>query len=519
MEEATPPPPTKPPLLQPHKPKTLDDLLERCMGALCPSQLAQAVIVSLAWVFDAQQTFINVFADAAPAWTCADPFDPVCAHAPNPCALPPSSWSYSLPSRASTASDWSLACARGPAFLPGLPASSFFAGCLIGGLALATLADSSLGRKRSLSLSCLLMSIFSAATAAAPNVWVYSLVRFIVGFFRATIGTSALVLSTELVGKKWRGEVGILGFVCFTVGFSSLPALAYYNRYSSWRLLYLYTSLPALIYSLCVHFFVRESPRWLLVRGRKEEALDALKSITSSPLTSSFSSVCGNGDNDIDVYSALKALCAKRWALRRLTGVMMAGFGIGMVYYGMPLGVGDLGFNLYASVTFNALAELPSALITLFLIGRLNRRTSVLACTASCAVLSVACAVEGGGGSGAAKMGAEVGAFFCACTAFNVLLIYALELFPTCVRNSAVAMVRQALVLGGVFAPALVAAGRRSGRGWVSFGVFGAVVGFCGLFVAWLPETRGGGICDTLEEEEYRDGVGKGGDLEQPLLA
>ena len=39
---------------------------------------------------------------------------------------------------------------------------------------------------------------------------------------------------------------------------------------------------------------------------------------------------------------------------------------------------------------------------------------------------------------------------------------------------------------------------------WSSFGVFGVVVGCCGLLAVCLPETRGEGINDTTEEEECK---------------
>uniref|UniRef100_A0A0E0ALE6 H(+)/Pi cotransporter n=1 Tax=Oryza glumipatula TaxID=40148 RepID=A0A0E0ALE6_9ORYZ len=78
--------------------------------------------------------------------------------------------------------------------------------------------------------------------------------------------------------------------------------------------------------------------------------------------------------------------------------------------------------------------------------------------------------------------------------------MYSIELFPTSVRNSAVGLVRQAGVLGGVVAPMLVALGRE--RSYWSFGVFGLAVGCLGLFVTCLPETKGRRLSDTMEDEE-----------------
>ncbi|KAJ6324947.1 hypothetical protein OIU76_012104 [Salix suchowensis] len=371
------------------------------------------------------------------------------------------SWAWDNPNDSSIISEWGLQCAS--SIIRGLPASSFFMGCLIGGLMLATLADSMLGRKNLLFLSCLVMSFSGSFTIFSNNIWTYSALKFVNGFGRATIGTCALVLSTELVGKRWRSQVGVI-----------------------------------------VHFLVRESPRWLFVRGRKDEAVSILKSIAtagSSGILMSFSNLeFGKESWNVDTYSAIKILLKKKWACRRLLTVMALVFGIGLVYYGMPLGLANLSFNLYLSVTFNALSELPASLVTFFLVDKLNRKDSLLVFTTLSGVCSILSVVTGER-SANLQMGLELVSFFSACTAFNISLIYTLELFPTCVRNSAISMARQSLVFGGMFSPVLVAAGSRNR--FLSYGIFGMVIGICGLFVICLPETRGKTICDTMDEEEY----------------
>ncbi|KAM5586900.1 organic cation/carnitine transporter 3-like [Rosa sericea] len=497
---------SEPLLLQKHLP-SLDSTIELCIGDFGWAQFLQAILVSFSWFFDAQQTFITVFTDAEPAWHCTQQLtdNPSSCNSSfsNICQLSKSSWDWDRPKHTSVISEWALECSG--SVVTGLPASSFFMGCLIGGLALSTLADSSLGRKKMLFLSCLMMSFTTLLTAFSTNIWIYSFLRFVTGFARATIGTSALVLSTELVGKRWRGQVGVIGFFCFTLGFLSLPAIAYTHQSHSWRTLYFWTSIPTLFYSILVHFLVRESPRWLFVRGRKEDAISTLKCISPASITMNFSSLSFEQETwNVDLYSAIGVLVKRKWAFRRLCAVMGTGFGIGMVYYGMPLALGSLNFNLYLSVTLNALSELPASLVAFFLIGKLNRRSSLLVFTflsGACSILSV---LKGFNPWAALQIGLELVSFFSACSAFNVLLIFTIELFPTCVRNSALSMVRQAVVLGGVFSPMLAAAGRANG-GVLSYGVFGVVVGVCGLFVVCLPETRGRRICDTMDEEEHKE--------------
>ncbi|XP_073129148.1 organic cation/carnitine transporter 3-like [Henckelia pumila] len=483
---------------------TLDETIEQCIGEFGWSQLLQAILISFAWFFDAQQVFISVFTDAQPKWSCKHSSDS-CNNNANVCKFPRNSWEWDLPPFTSTVSEWSLECAN--PIIIGLPASSFFTGCLVGGLALATLADSTLGRKNMLVLSALVMSLSGVLAAVSNNIWMYAAFRFMCGFGRASIGTCALVFSTELAGKKWRGNAGIMGFVCFGLGFLSLPAEAYLLRGYSWRFIYLCTSVPSLFYTVLMYFAVKESPRWLFLKGRKEEFVQALRSIAGSKkrilLTESFFEETLNWEEEVqetDIKSAMKMLMNRGWALQRVAAVMAAGFGIGMIFYGMPLGLGNLSFYLYLGATLNALSQFPSAFLTFFLIGKLKRKRSIIGLTVLSGICSVACVFVKLKGI---QMGLELVSFFSACTGMNVLLIYALELFPTCVRNFAVSMVRQTVVLSGVLNPVLVAAGKHNRL--ISYGVFGVTIVLCGLFVIWLPETKGRTFCDTMDEEENRD--------------
>lgn len=118
---------------------------------------------------------------------------------------------------------------------------------------------------RLLVFSCFAMSMAGILAVFSPNIWIYAAMRFICGFARATVGTCAMVLCTEIVGKKWREIVSIVSFVCFTLGFLSLPVIAYLCRMVSWQFLYLWTSIPSLCYTVLVYFFVQESPRYVLI--------------------------------------------------------------------------------------------------------------------------------------------------------------------------------------------------------------------------------------------------------------
>uniref|UniRef100_A0A0E0Q9W6 H(+)/Pi cotransporter n=1 Tax=Oryza rufipogon TaxID=4529 RepID=A0A0E0Q9W6_ORYRU len=474
------------PLLTSHEAKpakalSIDDAIETYIGATGARQLLTAMLLAFAWAFEAQQVFMSVFTDAEPTWHCTgvaagDPGSfcslAAASASASACALPPGTWEWDRPAETSVVSEWALKCGGGGPALVSLPASSFFAGNLAGGFLLTTLADTLLGRRKMLVLSLVTMSVAGVLTVFSPNVWVYAALRFVCGFCRSTAGTSAMVLSTELVGKWWRNTVSVAAFVFFSVGFMSLPALAYTLREASWRNMYVWTSLPSLCYAVLLYFLVQESPRWLLVRGRKQEAIAALRQIASlnggeGITTSSFTKLetCAGEVGDgvaggEGMFATLRSICERRWALRRLAAITTATFGVGVA---LKCGGGG-----------PVLVSLPASS---FFAGNLAEA-----------------------GTGGLRLAAELASFFASCAAYDVLLMYSIELFPTSVRNSAVGLVRQAGVLGGVVAPMLVALGRE--RSYWSFGVFGLTVGCLGLFVTCLPETKGRRLSDTMEDEE-----------------
>ncbi|XP_028792482.1 organic cation/carnitine transporter 1-like [Neltuma alba] len=508
---------------------TVDEVLEGYVGSLGISQVLHVFLVSLAWIFDAQSTLVAIFSDAQPpAWRCKAPG--LCLNNSNSssnstggsvCELVPGTWEWINGHTSSTLAEWGLICDR--KFLAAIPSSFFFLGSLIGSAVFGRLADSWLGRKRTVLVSCILTSITAFATSLSPNVWVYAVLRFAMGFARSGIGICCLVLSTESVGREWRGQVGQYGFFFFTIGFLSLPLLAYPTR-TSWRNLYRIFSLLPLAYVILCLPFVSESPRWLLVRGRAKEALAVLDRYArlngkkKLPDTLRLANPSGpkqgtSSENETNPVNNKESLWTTKWAAKRMAIVMLSGFGVGFVYYGIQLNVENLNFNLYISVSLNALMEIPAVLISSFLLGFTNRRLLFSVSTYMAGISSIFCTFLSGkvsnslkeqkiGGNWAQLIIEAIG-FMGASTAFDILYVYCVELFPTNVRNFSVSMLRQALMLGASMAPLVVVLGRLSPS--LSFLVFGLLSISSGLMSLWLPETRNAPLYETLEQQEQNE--------------
>ncbi|XP_074285182.1 organic cation/carnitine transporter 3-like [Silene latifolia] len=482
---------------------SVDEMIEQSIGRLNLIQILQIFLVSIPTFFDSQQTFITVFAHALPTWSCTTS-NTSCTSNSKLCDLSKTDWAWDSGNvHTSIISEWDLQCAN--SLFAGMPATSYFVGCFLGGLLLATLGDSSLGRKNLLCISTLVMSLAAFASAFSPNIWVYSIFRFICGIGRAPVAICVLVLLTERVSKRWRAQAAMAGFMSFSLGILGLTGIAFLTRDLSWRTLYLWTSIPGIISSLLCYVFLYESPRLLLMQGREKDAMAVLRGLGSNTLISPSLPNDNTGQKlpKTNPFISLKILLGRKWAVKRLIASMLLSFGIGLMYFGMFLSVGNLGFDIYLTSVFNALLSLFSYMLTfLWWIQHCNRRSSLLGfCTisgATCIIFSVI-----GKGHGGVLIGRELISLFCACMAYNLVLMYMVELFPTCVRNSATSLVRQAMILGSVFDPMLVLLGRKNMI--YSYGAFGLAMLLCGFLVLCLPETRGKALCDTMEEQEFMD--------------
>ncbi|CAL9241243.1 unnamed protein product [Arabidopsis halleri] len=123
---------------------------------------------------------------------------------------------------------------------------------------------------------------------------------------------------------------------------------------------------------------------------------------------------------------------------------MIIMFGLGMSYYGVPLAVRDIKVNIYLSEALNAMVELPTFVVTPILLEKFSRRSSVLVSCLIGGASGVLCFVMSLYGRTKIAFALELGSFFFARIGFNLMAVYMVELFPTCVRNSATMMLRQA---------------------------------------------------------------------------
>ena len=132
-----------------------------------------------------------------------------------------------------------------------------------------------IGRRKVFIATALNFSLATGAMAFTPDQYgwlVLSFFRFLVGIGVAGLVAVDLPLVQEFVPSSKRGWIG--GLVTSTVsigGALGAACGAYLGPVIGWRGLFLIGLLPAL-FTLMIRAWVPESPRWLIRRGRRDEA-------------------------------------------------------------------------------------------------------------------------------------------------------------------------------------------------------------------------------------------------------
>ncbi len=166
----------------------------------------------------------------------------------------------------------------------GLAGSIYVAGACLGALVFGQLTDR-YGRKKLFILTLVLYTIATVLTAFSPNPMWYFACRFLTG---AGIGGEYAAINSaidELIPAQYRGRIDVVINGSFWIGAAAgalltIPLLdpTKVNPSLGWRLAFGIGAVLALGV-LLVRRHVPESPRWLFIHGREDEAEEIVTDI------------------------------------------------------------------------------------------------------------------------------------------------------------------------------------------------------------------------------------------------
>ena len=317
-------------------------------------------------------------------------------------------------------------------------------GTIVGAM-LAAIPGDRYGRRDSLRGLAILFFVSALGCAVAWSWLSFVVCRFIAGL--AIGGSSVLgpMYIAEIAPAKWRGR--LVGFFQFNVVFGIL--LAYLSNYligtmslgeTEWRWKLGISALPAALFFLML-FAIPRSPRWLVKKGRLEEAGRVLMQLGDSDEQEDLKQIVAS--IDAEHAGAKQRLFSRRFRFPVLLAVLVAMFnqlaGINSILYYLNDIFGRAGFSKVSgdvqAVVIGA-TNLLFTTVAMLVIDKLGRKTMLLiGSVGTCVCLAVVSLVFHTGKYQNLLIWPLIGyiAFF-AFSQGAVIWVYISEVFPNAVR-------------------------------------------------------------------------------------
>jgi MFS transporter, putative metabolite:H+ symporter len=319
-----------------------------------------------------------------------------------------------------------------------------------------------IGRRNGLLLA-LLLFIGTSICGAMPAYVLNLLMCFLMGLSAGGMLPLVFALLAEVAPRRSRGLLCVLiGGLGSAGGYLAASAAAALLEPSfSWRVLWL-IGLPTGLCMVALARFIPESPRFLLMNGRADEARRTLRTYgaTLELLPDSPAAVDEHG-----VGATLGTLFRSRHAAQT-QGLVLFGFAWGLANFGfltwLPtlLRRGTAGAQLWNGVLAkSALIALPGALVVTWLYGRWRTRASIVTFAAVGSLTLIVLGIVLAQAAGGFAVGLLLVVLLVCINGCNVMIsVYTAEVYPTVLRARGTGLVAAAAKGGGLLGPQLVAA-------------------------------------------------------------
>ena len=404
----------------------------------------------------------------------------------------------------------------------GVVISSLIFAAAVGALVGGQISDA-FGRRKTIILLAVLFFVGTLFVVLSPNFGLLVTGRILLGLAVGGASTVVPVYLAELAPYEIRGSITGRNELAIVVGqlsafvVNAIIGNVFGNVAGVWRIMFAICALPAIAL-----FFgmlrMPESPRWLVEKGREDEALAVLKTVRSEDRAVAEWEQVERVvvEEHEEHWTGLSAILRSKWLIR----IILVGIGVSMMqqltginsimYYGQRVLI-EAGFTADAALVANisaGVAAVVGGLIALYNMDRLDRRKTFiigLSLTTTChCLIGIASMLLPVGNSlrPYVLLFLVVAFVFSMQTFLNVAVwVWLAEIFPLHMRGLGIGI---AVFFGwstnavlALFFPALVE----------GIGITGVFFLFAGIGVVALifvitqvPETRGRSL-ESLEED------------------
>ncbi|XP_072923293.1 organic cation/carnitine transporter 2-like isoform X2 [Hemitrygon akajei] len=407
-------------------------------------------------------------------------------------------WEYSKEQYISTiVSEWDLVCNNN--WRVPFATSVFYMGVLVGSFTSGILSDR-FGRKIVMFGTMAVQIIFNFLLAFSPNLEIFSLINFFRGLGDISNYVAAFVLGSELLTDSMRITYSTFGVgVFFALGYMFLPFVAYFIR--EWRTLTVTLTLCCLFY-IPLWWFIPESPRWLLSKGKVEEAESVIRHIAKkngvTPPPKIFSELELEYIKNNEVKSVPFTQLLKTCNIRAITIInVLVWMIISMGYFALTLNIPNLHGDDYLNCFLFAASEIPANVATWLLLRKYSRKFSLSGALFLGGSVLLFIQLIPSHLSIVATVLVLIGRFGTSC-AFFMVYIYTAELYPTPLRNTGVGVSSMASRISSIFSPYILLLDVYQEN--VSLNLIAALTIFAAIAVLFLPETCNTPLPDTINQ-------------------
>ena len=258
-----------------------------------------------------------------------------------------------------------------------------------------------IGRKKVMLALALLYTISAVTSAIAPDVNTLIVARFVGGLAFGTLMLAPIYIA-EISPARMRGRMVSVNQFNIVIGFSAAYFANYFLLQASqsgepwvaaikldevaWRWMLGLEALPAAFYFFAM-MFVPESPRWLILHGREDEARVILKKITPAQrIESKFLEIAASSRGaTASLLTRVKGLVRPELRLilmiGAIVGVAQQISGINSVYFYAPtiFEQSGIGTNAsFAQATYIGIINVVFTILAMLTIDRFGRRPLML---------------------------------------------------------------------------------------------------------------------------------------------
>lgn len=407
-------------------------------------------------------------------------------------------------------------------------------GSIAGVLAAGSMSDY-LGRKLTMLISAALFSISAIGCAVCGSFDQLVAFRIIGGVGIGIVSIVSPIYISEVSPAKYRGTLVSLYQLAVTVGFllayianwgissgideaivasaqngAELSLMDRVMHTEYWRGMLGSETLPALLFFVII-FFIPESPKWLIVRGKLSKATNVLNKIyptqeqTDEEINATQKSI--GGETKGEWKDLLKPGILVAVIAGSAIAILGQFMGVNAVLYYGPKIFSEAGFDdpMFSTVLVGVV-NMVTTILAVFIIDKVGRKQLIYWGVSGMIICLVAIGIYFAWGAALGLGNGFMLTFFlayvfcCAISISAIVFVLLSEMYPNSVRGRAMSIAGFALWIGtyliGQLTPVLL--------GWSQAGTFFIFAAMCipYMLIMWkvIPETTG----KTLEEiEEY----------------